>query len=903
VRPFDTNGNFLPPVPGVGAELRRLAVRGAGATLFAGATTLGIQVVATMVLARLLTPADFGLVTMVTTFSLLLVNFGFNGLTEAIVQREEINHALASTLFWISIGCGTVLTIGFAEAGSLLAKFYHDALVERVAVGISLTIFVTSASNVHLALLKRAMLFSAVSANDVCARLFSVALSICLAWMGWGYWALVVAVVAIPVSSSFGAWILCRWVPGPPRRVAGTGTTLRFAMHTYGNFGVNYLSRNTDNLLVGWRFDAQSLGFYKKAYDLFALSVTQFVSSISVVVVSALSRVRRDVAQYRRYLLASLAVMAFVGMGVGAALTLIGKDLILILLGTKWEPAGRIFTFFGPGIGVMILYSTHGWIHLSLGRADRWLRWAIVEFIVTCLLFIGGLRWGPVGIATAWSLSFWLLTMPAIGYAGKPIRLDITSVLSVIWRYVVASLVAASVTGIAMSQILSLARMPGVVGALSRIAVASTVVTLMYLGAVVLLHGGFEPLYQITRLLREMAGLGKSSADVPLQESGIGAELGAVPEVEVTADNMPLVSILIPAYNTQDWIAQTIQSALAQTWPRTEIIVVDDGSKDQTFAIAQQFESQGVKVITQKNQGASAARNKAFSLSCGDYIQWLDADDLLAPDKITKQMKLVTEGISPRTLLSSPWAHFMYRPYRAQFCPSALWCDLPPLEWLLRKMEQNIFMQTATWLVSRELTEAAGPWDIRLLGDDDGEYFCRVLLASEGVRFVPDAKVYYRAFRFDSLSYIGRFPDKIEAHWLSMQLHIKYLRSLLDNARVRAACLQYVRDSLIYFYPEEPHIVRQAEQLAAELGEPLGVPYLSWKYSWIEMSFGWIVAKPVQRSVRRFRWWLTKEIDKLLFRIDNHTQQFGAKYRPRRIEATDCAMEVLAVEEPRPTYK
>src|SRR3989454_8667665 len=181
----------------------------------------------------------------------------------------------------------------------------------------------------------------------------------------------------------------------------------------------------------------------------------------------------------------------------------------------------------------------------------------------------------------------------------------------------------------------------------------------------------------------------------------------------------PLVSILIPAFNAQEWIADTIQSALRQTWPRKEIIVVDDGSRDHTLAIARQFASKEVSVVTQANQGVAAARNHAFSICQGDYIQWLDADDLLAPDKIERQMEAVDHGASKRMLLSSAWGRFVYRPHRANFVPTALWCDLPPVEWLLRKMGQNVFMQTATWLVSRELTEAAGPWNTQLLGDDD----------------------------------------------------------------------------------------------------------------------------------------------------------------------------------------
>ena len=169
---------------------------------------------------------------------------------------------------------------------------------------------------------------------------------------------------------------------------------------------------------------------------------------------------------------------------------------------------------------------------------------------------------------------------------------------------------------------------------------------------------------------------------------------------------------------------------------RKEIIVVDDGSTDQTVSIARQFASKDVAVISKANQGAAAARNHALSLSQGDYLQWLDADDLLSPDKIAKQIEVASQCQDTRTLLSSGWGFFAHRPDHAKFVPTPLWCDLSPVEWLLRKLSQNLHMQTATWLVSRDLTDAAGPWDTRLLSDDDGEYFCRVILASNGTRFV-----------------------------------------------------------------------------------------------------------------------------------------------------------------------
>lgn len=325
-----------------------------------------------------------------------------------------------------------------------------------------------------------------------------------------------------------------------------------------------------------------------------------------------------------------------------------------------------------------------------------------------------------------------------------------------------------------------------------------------------------------------------------------------------------LVSILIPAFNAQEWIAHTIQSALAQTWPRREIIVVDDGSRDDTLSIARRFASRDVLVVTQPNQGASAARNTAMSLCQGEFLQWLDADDLLAPDKLERQMKAVSRIPGTRTLLSSAWGNFFYRPSRARFSATPLWCDLPPAEWLVRKLRHNLFMQTATWLVSRDLTAAAGPWDTRLSYDDDGEYFSRVLLKSDGIRFIPDAYVMYRMSGPQRLSYIGQSDAKLESFLLSIRLHIDYLWSLEKSERVRAACLEFLRCNLIYFYPQRPDLVAQLKHLASTLEGNLDVPQLRWKYAWIQKAFGWHAAKNIQMLMPGIRWSIVKRWDKTL---------------------------------------
>lgn len=337
----------------------------------------------------------------------------------------------------------------------------------------------------------------------------------------------------------------------------------------------------------------------------------------------------------------------------------------------------------------------------------------------------------------------------------------------------------------------------------------------------------------------------------------------------------PSVSILIPAYNAAPWVADTIKSALAQTWAEKEIIIIDDGSTDHTLAIAQQFASDQVTVIAQENQGASAARNLAFARSHGDYIQWLDADDLLAPDKIALQMAIARLPHNHRTLFSSEWGHFMYRTGRARFVATTLWTDLPPVEWLTRKLAFNLHMQPATWLASRELTEAAGPWNTRLSLDDDGEYFCRLILAADAIRFVPDARSYYRLSSSTSLSRVDHSDKKLESLWLSLQLHIRCLRMLEDSARTRAAGVTYLQNWLPSFYPQRPDLAAEAQALAMTLGGRLKPPQVRRKYAWIQRLFGPATARHLQGVMPDLKMRLARAWDKTRFQMENRRPPGG----------------------------
>jgi glycosyltransferase involved in cell wall biosynthesis len=332
----------------------------------------------------------------------------------------------------------------------------------------------------------------------------------------------------------------------------------------------------------------------------------------------------------------------------------------------------------------------------------------------------------------------------------------------------------------------------------------------------------------------------------------------------------PLVSILIPAHNAARWVTETLGSAVEQTWPRKEVILVDDGSSDDTLAIARKFSSRIVTVIGQEKQGAAAARNRALTLSRGDYIQWLDADDLLARDKVERQMAVaLRDDFSKRTLLSGPWGYFCYRARAAKFRPNPLWCDLSPVEWCVRKFEHNAHIQTATWLISRQLTEKAGLWDTRLLSNDDGEYMARIMKASDAVKFVPGAKVFYRVTTTSRLSYVGQSKAKVEAQLLGLQLQMQHLLELEDSERTRAACVQRLQTWFGNFYPERADVMLRVEQLANDLGGKLELPSLNWKYLWMQKLFGWCAVKKFRLRYRRLKSAVIRFWDLILFHVES----------------------------------
>ncbi len=484
--------------------LKKKAAVGAGLTISSRVLDYIISVGGTIILARLLTPDDFGLVTMVMTVSLLLRNFGVNGFPEAIIQEETINHKQLSTLFWIHLGISVALAIVFVISAPAIIWFYNEPRLEPIIYVMSISIIFPCFSTQHTGLLKRTMQFTKFTVNEVVSTLVSTVAGVIMALYGFGYWAIVVRRMAIPASSVVGAWILCRWRPGLPSKKANVMKMVKFAFHTYGNFITYYFSKNIDTILIGKFFGSAPLANYDRAYHLFVMPVNQVTSPLSSVALPILSRLRDDKERFVRYYLKSLSLISFVGMAISAIITLIGKDLVLLLLGPKWDIAALIFTLFGPGIGMMLVYDTHGWLHLSLGTADRWFRWGILSVIITICCIVIGLKFGATGVAAGMSVSFYILVFPGLWYGGRPMNIKLSDIIGSVWKYFISAVAAGGLCWYLLYFFNLVSEIYLSLNILIRMTVSSIFFIILYLLAVVVLYQSLEPISQLLSIIKDM---------------------------------------------------------------------------------------------------------------------------------------------------------------------------------------------------------------------------------------------------------------------------------------------------------------------------------------------------------------------------------------------------------------
>lgn len=478
-------------------NLKSLALRGGGLTFISRLLNFFVQTVATIFLARILTPEDFGLVAMVTTMTGFLVIFQDMGLTDATIQKDTVNHQQVSALFWVNLlvtGVVYALVLLLAPA---ISWFYSEPRLTKIAIAWSLYLVIGVLSTQHIALLKRRMLFYENAWNEIVAAIISNVCAIWLAFRGWGYWALVVRQLVMSSSLTVGAWLLCSWRPAFPSFDASTGTMLRFGRDATGYFIVNYFARNLEKILIGRRYGSEALGLYYKAYYLFVLPATQTTTALQNVATATLSKLVGQPARMARYYFNAIDVLAFCCFPVSFFFMIQSENIVVILLGNQWRAAGELFAILAVGTGPWVIYSTSYWLHASLGRGDRLLKWGVASFLLTAIAIAVGLPHGTKGVAIAYTVVTYVLAACGIAYAGAPVNIGVGQVLRRVWRFFVASVLA---SGLCVP--LAAFAYSGSNRYLELLS-ACAVYGVLYLALITLLHGGIHPIRDFLKLARQ----------------------------------------------------------------------------------------------------------------------------------------------------------------------------------------------------------------------------------------------------------------------------------------------------------------------------------------------------------------------------------------------------------------
>jgi len=477
-------------------ELKQKAVRGASVTIASRLGEHAVHMISVIVLARLLTPKHFGLVAMVASVGSVFNVFKDLGLSDATIQAPQIDHKQVSTLFWVNSLFGLGISLLFIVFSPLIALFFKEPELVNIAIFFSLSFIFAGLSIQHMALLKRRMEFSKIAVISLGSSVVSVAAAIAAAALGFGYWAIIVRQVVLAVVLAVGAWVFCSWRPGKPSSLAGVLPMIKFGANIIGFYVLNYFAQNLDKTLIGWRNGAKMLGFYDRAYQLSGMPIETMTLPVQSVAVTTLSKLVNEPDNFKRYYLNALSILAFVGMPLSAFLAVVSKDLVLLLLGPQWGFTSDIFFFLSMGIGAQILYATQGWLHISMGRTDRWVKWGLVATPIILLSYVLGLRWGITGVAVFRTASFMILLLPGLWYAGKPINLKLSRILSEIWRYALCALVAGVLCALFVIPRLA----PFNIGL--RLGVSLCAYLVIYLASIVTIHRSTGPIKRVFSLLK-----------------------------------------------------------------------------------------------------------------------------------------------------------------------------------------------------------------------------------------------------------------------------------------------------------------------------------------------------------------------------------------------------------------
>lgn len=379
---------------------------------------IALQIGSVAVLARLLTPEDYGIV----AIALALVGIGeiFRdaGLSTAAVRAPTLDHGQRTNLFWINTAMGVVLAALAYAASPLVAAAFSTPDVEPVVEALAVTFVINGAAAQYRADLNRRMRFHSLVAVDLGSQLAGTMLAIVVAWRGAGYWALVVQQIVACLVVLMGCVALARWAPGRPQRSADVRPMVRFGMGMLTSQVIGYLNSNVDTLVIGRRLGAQDLGYYNRAYQLVMRPLSQLRSPTTSVALPVLARLSDDVEASNAFLVRSQLALGYTLVPLTAMMAGAAAPLVAVFLGEQWAPVVPIFALLAVAGTIQNVDFVALWVFLGRGLTRHLVWFSLVSLVIKVVCVLVGVHWGVVGVAAGfaiapalwWPLSIWWLS-------------------------------------------------------------------------------------------------------------------------------------------------------------------------------------------------------------------------------------------------------------------------------------------------------------------------------------------------------------------------------------------------------------------------------------------------------------------------------------------------------------
>jgi O-antigen/teichoic acid export membrane protein len=483
-------------------DLRGKAVRGGLWRLIGQGASLLLKLTYLAVLARLLTPNDFGLVAMVTALTGVFELFTSAGLSAATVQRQEISDQQISQLFWVNMLVGGLLALACVASASLIANFYHDPRLYWVVVAMAPGFLINAAGVQHSALLQRELRYLVLSTIDTSAQLCCTALGIVLALAGFGYWSLVISTLSVPAVNTAGFWLATSWVPRLPRRGVEIRPMLYFGGTVTLNSIVVYVGYNLEKVLLGRFWGADALGLYTRAVQLTNLPVSSINAAVGGVFFSVLSRLQNNPSRFRSFFLKGYSAVMAVTMPATLFSAMFANDIVAVVLGANWAESASIFRLMSPTIMVFGIINPLGWVLLPVGRQKRSLQIALVLAPLVMASYLLGLPYGPNGVAFCYSAAMLLWVFPHVVWCLHDMPISVSDLVRTIAPPLLAGSVAA---GCAFA--LCAYSIPAVSPAL-RLAVGGITMGIIYSWILLFLMGQLDLYLDVFSAFRRPSGVG-----------------------------------------------------------------------------------------------------------------------------------------------------------------------------------------------------------------------------------------------------------------------------------------------------------------------------------------------------------------------------------------------------------